>query len=272
MFIVLVSNAQKSEIGYGLGFSTYFGDLNSQELKSNLDQSHPAIQVFYNYYVNQYLNTRISLGQGKISGYDSKSSLKWQNERNLSFESKITELTGVAEYNVLGLNYIVNPYVFAGVNYFRFNPKTMYNGEWIDLQPLGTEGQGSSVHPDRNKYKLYDISLVFGGGIKFKVNKSIIISTEIGWRRTNTDYLDDVSDDYVNYYELSRTNGQLAAKLSDRTSEYFGSNEIIDRETGEKRGGAKSRDYYTMTFVNIVYTLNSGNPFGNTKNVKCPKF
>jgi len=271
--LVFISNisAQKSEIGIGFGLSTYYGDLSGDILLNNLKQSHPAVQVIYNYYFNRYFNSRISLGHGTVSGDDSFSTKDWQKERNLSFQSSITELSGIAEFNILGINHRINPFLYSGVNIFHYNPKTFYKGEWIYLQPLGTEGQGSYLHPDRPKYSLMDISLIFGGGIKFKINPSLMLSLELGWRRTNSDYLDDISKDYVGYSELKRTNGELAATLADRTNEYNGFSPE-SRIAGSQRGGDKIKDYYSMSFINIVYTLNSGNPIKRRNKVICPGF
>ena len=263
--------AQKNEFGIGLGVSTYFGDLSSDRMSNNLKQSHPAVQIYYNYYINQYFNSKIALGYGTISGDDSFSSENWQKERNLSFQSSITELSGMVEYNILGIDHLINPFLFSGVNVFHFNPQTKYNGQWVYLQPLGTEGQGSYLHPDRVKYSLIDISLIFGGGMKIKINQSLMLSIEFGWRRTNTDYLDDVSKDYIGYSELKRTNGELAANLADRTGEYNGF-DPVSRIPGSQRGGEKVKDYYTMSFVNFVYILNSGNPFKRRNKVSCPRF
>ena len=272
VFFVANIYAQKSEVGIGIGIATYDGDLSVKNVKSYISQSHPAIQVFYSYYFNRFLNTKVSLGATTLSASDSKSDIQWQKERNLSFKTNIYEFNAKGEYNIFGINHVVNPFIFAGVNAFSFNPKTKYNGEWVYLQPLGTEGQGSRLHPDKRKYKLYDISMVFGIGAKIRLNNSVTISVELGWRRTNTDYIDDVSGDYINYYELVRTNGKLAAELADRTNEYYGNNTVIERRKGEVRGGAKIKDYYAISFVNFVYTLNSGNPFRYSRSVSCPRF
>jgi hypothetical protein len=35
------------------------------------------------------------------------------------------------------------PFVFAGLGYFHTNPQNLLNDTWYDLQPLGTEGQGT---------------------------------------------------------------------------------------------------------------------------------
>ncbi len=36
------------------------------------------------------------------------------------------------------------PFVFAGLAYFHTNPQNQLDDTWYDLQPLGTEGQGTS--------------------------------------------------------------------------------------------------------------------------------
>ena len=271
IFFVKTVNAQITEVGIGIGYSTYFGDLNAPALGTNIEQSHPAFQIFYNYYLNRHLNTRISLGYGVVSGDDSKSQLEWQKQRNLSFQSSIVEFSGLAEYNIFGMEDIINPFVYFGFNGFHFDPKTYYEGEWVRLQPLGTEGQGLNSYPDRKKYSLIRMSIVTGAGIKIKVNNAFLVSLEIGLRRTNTDYLDDVSKTYVNYYELLRVNGELAAKLSDRTKEYLGPNSNFERQTDAQRGGEKVPDFYTMTFFNIVYRIGEHIPFIKPK-VHCPAF
>lgn len=271
LFFINNTYAQKSVLGAGLGFSTYYGDLSSDILQNDLKQSHPAIQLFYSYYINQYLNLKFDLGYGNVSGDDSYSSRDWQKERNLSFKSSVTEVSAIAEINFLGIKHKINPFLFFGVNMFHFNPKAYYNGQWIELQPLGTEGQGTYLYPDRKKYSLYEYSIIFGGGVKMQINQSVMLSFELGWRKTNTDYLDDVSKDYAGYEELKNTNGELAAELADRTDEYNGFDPAT-RIPGTQRGGEKVKDYYTMSFVNFIYILDKANLFKRRNKVVCPKF
>ncbi|MGE5354811.1 MAG: DUF6089 family protein [Deltaproteobacteria bacterium] len=262
------SYSQQSELGIGLGVCTYYGDLGRDNLKS----IHPAFQVFYNYRFNAFLNTRLSFGMGTISGNDSYSTNAGQNQRNLSFRSNVNEFAGVLEFNYGGIGKNIIPYFYAGVNAFLFNPKTLYNGEWVYLRELGTEGQGSVHHPDKIKYSLLESSIVFGAGVKIAVTAHLAFSIDLGWRRTNTDYIDDVGGEYINYNELLRSNGELAAKLSDRTPEYLGITEHMNRETGAQRGGNSSGDYYVMSFLNVLYNLNGTYAVKNAKSVKCPKF
>ena len=266
-FAFLVS-AQRSQFGIGAGVCSYYGDLGRNDMKN----THPAFQVFHNYHFNKFLNTRLSFGHSAVSGNDHYSLQHSQKERNLSFRSNVNELTGVLELNVFGTDYIINPYLYGGFNVFHFNPKTQFEGEWVYLRDLGTEGQGSDQHLDKLKYKLIESSIVFGAGIKVPVTRSVIVSFDIGWRRTNTDYLDDVGGEYINYNELLRSNGELAAKLSDRSPEYLGTYYLPGKATGSQRGGNKVRDYYIMSFISMIYDLHGSYPVKICKPVKCPKF
>jgi len=271
LFFINNINAQNSEIGIGLGISTYFGDLNTNKFYDDIKQSHPSVEIFYNYFLNPHFNLKIALGHGTISGDDSYSDKDWQKERNLSFSSIITELSGIVEFNILSNDHLIIPFIFSGGNAFYFNPKTLYKGEWVHLQPLGTEGQGSNLYPDRKKYKLVNFSLIFGAGIKFKINQLLTLSIEQGWRRTNTDYLDDVSKEYAGYENLKNTNGELAAILADRTNEYNGF-DPLSRIPGTQRGGSKVKDFYTMSFVSLIYSLQDDIFVRKKNKVTCPKF
>ena len=97
---------------------------------------------------------------------------------------------------------------------------------------------------------------------------------EAGFRKTFTDYLDDVSGSYVNYHELERENGQLAAELANRTGEYFGSDPVI-LPTGTQRGNEQADDWYFMGGVTISYNLigsNNGLGRGSRNGFGCPRF
>lgn len=270
--------AQHTEIGIGLGFSTYWGDLNTPSFTSNLfNNSGLAIQLSGRKIYNNRFGIRGSIMYGRVRGNDAKSDIEWQYQRNLNFRSSIIEGAIMAEYYILGFDEtpgsnIISPYITAGLSIFRFDPTTNYRGSEVRLQPLGTEGQGQAPYGD--KYSLNAIGIPFGGGLKFTISSTINISTEIILRRTNTDFLDDVSSIYVSYPELSRINGTLAANLSSRTNEYFGQSEPIVRETGSQRGGAKVKDYFftSMVTLNILLTDGKGRSVLGRNKILCPSF
>jgi len=272
------TQAQYSEFGLGLGFSTYWGDLNAPSVTNNLlNCSGLAIQGHYRRMMGDNLGFRVSLGYGRIRAKDSNSDQEWQKIRNLSFKSPVIDLSLTGEYYPFGFNpepgySIIAPYISAGLSAFRFDPSTEYQGNSIRLQPLGTEGQGLPGFPA--KYSLTNFGLAFGGGTKIILTETLNIGLEVLMRRTFTDYMDDISTIYVNYDDLSAGNGTLAANLSNRMNEYLGQEEPVQLATGSVRGSAKVKDYYmfSMVSLNFILTDRKGKKrFGKSK-VVCPTF
>jgi len=202
---------------------------------------------------------------GTIKAYDSislKSVSEGRYERNISFKSNISEVSLVAEFHPLFIfiNWLnrdnepprLSPYLAAGVGFFSFNPQAKLNSNWIDLQPLSTEGQGFSEYPDRKIYKLKQLSFPVGAGFKYELSPAINLRFEIIDRITTTDYLDDLSTRYVNPNLFTKyfTGTQLAnaQALNDRRSktnpEY-----PINPNGGQLRGNPKNKDsYFTCNF------------------------
>lgn len=271
------NNAQYTEMGIGLGFSTYWGDLNSTGFGSNVvNNSGFAIQLSGRKIFKQNFGLRASFTFGSMRGDDANSSLEWQKQRNLSFKSSITELAIMGEYYIFGFNTeagssVFLPYLTAGIAGFRFDPRAVFQGNEVRLQPLGTEGQGLPNFD--NKYGLYAFSIPFGGGAKFIISKTVNISADIILRRTFTDYIDDVSTNYVDFSELGSGVSPLTPRLANRTNEYLGQTEIVTVPTGTQRGGAKVDDYYFMSVISLNIMISDGKGgFGRGNKVKCPEF
>lgn len=279
ILFVSKNNAQYSDIGLGLGMSTYWGDLNSPSFMKNLTKnSGIAVQLHYRKMFNHRIGLKTGLTFGSFKGSDIHSTLEWQLQRNLNFKSSITELAIMGEYYLLRFDTepgsrIFSPYLTAGLASFWFNPKTIYNGSEVRLQPLGTEGQGMPGRPE--KYRLQSFSIPFGAGTKITLTETLNIGLEVVIRRTFTDYIDDLSTTYVNYDDLNTSNGTLAANLGNRMNEYFGQLEPVELPTGAQRGGSKVDDYYVMTMVtvNFMFTDWKGKRrFGKGNGVTCPTF
>lgn len=269
-----MAQSQNLEVGLMLGGSYYSGDMDAPKYSTNLKNTKFAFGLFGRYHLSNKMAIRASLTFAKLRGADSLSVAQWQIDRNLSFENNITELSGTFEYNFFEFNPLngigskFTPYVFAGLAYFRHNPTTLYLGQTIELQPLGTEGQGMLGY--ENKYSLNQLSIPFGGGIKYALTDKILLGFEINGRKTFTDHLDDLSGEYVNYDDLLNGNGFLSAQLSDRTQELTG--EISDRATGSQRGKASVKDYYFTGMVTLSYRLESSFGFGGGGEMGCPTF
>lgn len=187
-------------------------------------------------------------------------------ERNLNFKSKITDFMLGFEVHPL---YILNaknedkepplfsPYLLAGVGFFSFKPQTTLNGKTIDLQPLSTEGQGFAEYPDRKPYKLNQLNIPLGVGIKYELNSNLNLRAEFVYRKLNTDYLDDVSQDsyvdptlYANYFIGSRlTNALLLNNRQYELDPGHGYN------TADERGNPSNKDAYFTFNIKIGYNF-----------------
>jgi hypothetical protein len=238
----------RSTLGIKGGGSYYIGDLNQYH---HFRRTNISAGLIYRYYVNSRIELRLSYNYGKIAGNDADSNYEYQRLRNLSFESDIHELVGGIEFNYLNYKigdgkYFFTPYMFIEAGAFRMNPKREYQGEMIELQPLGTEGQGSALN-DKDPYSLTQFVIPMGVGVKMNVGKTMAISLEYGIRKTFTDHLDDVGGDYVDPVLLTQANGNLATRMSDPS---LGGFEAIG-----PRGNSSTNDWYSMFGLMITFKL-----------------
>ncbi|MBP6429042.1 MAG: outer membrane beta-barrel protein [Bacteroidales bacterium] len=248
------ANAQfieKSDFGIIVGGGNYIGDLNP---KYNFYKTKLMVGGIYRYNFNPRWAIRGNFLFGTVAAYDAD----FENIRNLSFESKINEISAICEFNFFDYQigsrkHRLTPYIFAGVGVFFMNPKALMENrvtniiEWVELQPLATEGQG--IEGFDSPYSLTQISIPFGLGLKFSVNKFISIGFEWGLRKTFTDYIDDVSKDYVDRYTLLNWSGEQGYAASDRTNEVL---EGVSNPAGSMRGNPATKDWYQ--FFGLIIT------------------
>lgn len=241
----------RSEIGIMAGGSYYIGDLNRF---GHFKGTQPAGSLFYRYNIHSRLSFRVNFSYGNVVGDDKWSKDPLLSNRNLNFKSDIFELGAGVEFHYMPFQlgskkYRGTAYFLAELAVFRMNPKTQYNGEWIFLQPLGTEGQGTALGT-RGHYNLFQVAIPLGLGVKLSLGKRASIGLEYGIRKTFTDYLDDVgADAFVDPVELAATSGPLAATLSNRS---------VDGSRYGKRGTSATKDWYA--FFGVTLTFRLGNP------------
>ncbi len=243
---------ERAEIGVILGGGNYIGDINPGY---NFYNTKPMLGAIYRYNFNARWVIRASASFGKVGASDADFP---DNIRNLSFESKINEIAAITEFNFFNYKtgsrkHRVTPYLYGGVAVFFMNPKTeIFNPqtgrrEIVELQPLGTEGQGMEGYG--KKYSLTQVSIPFGLGIKFSLNSYICMGLDWGLRYTFTDYLDDVSGDYIGREELILGGSELRANCSDRTNEIFPG---LYNEAGSMRGNPEKKDLYQFFGLTIT--------------------
>ncbi len=268
LLISLVASSQNFNITAFAGFSNYQGDL--QDKRFTLKQSHTAFGAGVLYDVTDKFAVRANATFGKVSG-DDKAAAK-NSSRNLNFTTTISDVHLGLEYSIFSLDErSLSPYVFAGISYFGFNPYSNDTlGRKIYLQPLSTEGQG--FYQGRKKYSLGQIAIPFGGGVKFALSPNVRLAAEVGMRKTNTDYLDDVSTTYIDQAILFANRGQLAVEMAFRGDEL--KTGLSYPADGSQRGSAKSKDWYYFSGISLIVKLNSNGGGGRSNSNKyktgCP--
>jgi hypothetical protein len=286
----------KVEIGVGLGPLFFLGDLGGSQGYGKTfvkDVDIPLTKLCKGIYINiepvEWLGFRLAGNVGVLEGNDAQTPNKGGEEvnrlmRNLSFRSKLLEgYAGIELYptvffeNFDGLFGKLRPYAVMGLGVFHFDPETKdNNGNWVKLQPLHTEGQGFPEYPDRRPYALTQLEMPLGVGFKYYMSDNMYIGLEVLHRKLFTDYVDDVSTNYIdpNYfdYHLSPTDAALAKQLNYRgTYPWVTSPSDV---VGEIRGDPKQNDAYFSTIIRIGWRMNGSNaPNGGAeRQMRCPKF
>jgi len=253
------SQAQEGfEVGGWAGASYYYGDL-----KTTVDLSNPnlAFGMLARYNFNERVCLALSGNYGKVAANDADSNNPYEQARNLSFESEIVDAALRLEFNFLELKHgskdqFFSPYLFGGLSAFYYNPKTEYNGQLVELRPLGTEGQFKGE-------EYYSISggWAFGMGIKVDLSYRWSLNFEVDGRRLFTDYLDDVSTTYADADDIEGLRGEVAVALADRSIDIPGVDTANFGIAGKQRGDSQSNDIYAFGKISLVYY------FGD---LKCP--
>jgi len=274
MASLLSASSQGWTADFFVGTANYQGDL--LEKRYTMQNSHFSLGLGAGYTFNEHFRVRGLLSFGKVTADDKDNSDPALIARNLNFFSNITELSVTAHYDFFDIKYSrITPYVFAGLGLFHFNPYTYDStGNKIMLKPLSTEGQGLQAYPNRKPYSLMQFNIPFGAGIKFSVNESITLAWEIGLRKTFTDYLDDLSNTYVDESILTAEKGPLAAAMAFRGDELKNSPGTYPVE-GSVRGGPEYKDWYYFSGLTASYTLPFGDSYRVSKSkrgsVNCPR-
>lgn len=246
--LVLTMNVRGQYLETGLtgGGMLYTGDLNPAPAP-HLTQPAFGLLMRYNFTPRWVWKNTVTLGHVKGEDLEGKA----LSGRSLSFRSRLTEISSQIEFNFL--NYytgsrrqLFSPYLFAGLSLFTFNPQAQFNGQWVDLQPLRTEGQDTQMYPDRKPYSRISLALPFGMGLKLSVNKKMTVGMEAGYRKTLTDYLDDVSTTY--YLQGNEIDPALP--------EEFLSDPLRNHSPGMQRGNPAYKDWYAYAGVFVTYKIN----------------
>lgn len=286
-------------LGVGVSALNYYGDLSPKPgiFSTDISFTRPALSLFYAHRFGPRYTLTGSFMYGALKGSDKESADPGDAEngvfrytRNLSFRNRIKELSVVASIDLFPNTQTYfsrvdwTPYLFAGGSVLLHNPQAQAPatdlhgnalpeaGEWVNLRDLGTEGQNAQLlETDVNygikAYKNIQIAIPMGVGARFKLNEVLDFSVEWGFRYLFTDYIDDVSQHYV---DLGVLDSELARAMSYRSNEvatpthtYIGRDgksysvvagygaEFIDNNRGSKN----DKDIYMVTTFKLSYIL-----------------
>lgn len=271
LLLSVIATAQRVHIGVFGGLSAYTGDLTDKIFPKEV--TNAAIGITGNYELTDQFMLRGGFTYSVVGGADRFSERPSHINRNLSFESSVYEFSAVMEYYLNNLyDRRFSPYGFAGLAAYHFNPYTYYGGQKVFLKPLSTEGQGLPGYPDAKPYRLTQMAVPFGAGIKYRINDKLRVGLELGYRKLFTDYLDDVSTVYADPADLLAAKGQLAVDISYRGDEIAGGNPLYPaKSTG--RGREDRKDAYYFTGIHLTYQLGGKGSrlFSGSKNsTGCP--
>jgi len=258
----------RNEFSFGIGASNFLGELGgadrigSHNIKGirdlDFNATRPAIEIGYRRFFSPNIAVKAGFVYGQVSGDDALTDEIYRKNRNLHFKSPIAELSIQLDYfpfreyfghiyrsnGVVGkrVNHL-SPYLFGGIGGFWFNPKAKYQGSWVALRPLQTEGVD---------YSKFSIALPVGMGLKYAIDKQWSIGLEVGLRYTFTDYIDDVSTVYVDKSNES----PMVQYLANPSPNEIGTPSWT--QPGEQRGSPQANDSYVFAILSVNYKLLKG--------------
>lgn len=289
LIILLVNNTAYGQkfnkmgaVGFSVGTSNFMGDLGGSRnigrsfiYDLDIQATRPALSVFYKYHLNPFLSFKGELSFTQLMGDDAFTKAEFFEDRsyprryrNLNFRSPIISLGVMAELTLYNYepgnidNFKVAPFVGVGGGMFWFDPRTddPLNGERVRLQPLGTEGQG--LDGFRSKYSLIQPQILGSAGIKFNAGPMLAMTIEVIYHQTFTDYIDDVSQKFVDpaifFANYDPTTAALVARLHNRSGELGLPPDpaltVITRP-GEIRGDESDRDQFFRVQASFMVLL-----------------
>ncbi len=246
---------KSKDVGIIVGTSYYIGEVNPyKHFGTNLKLGGG---IHYRNNFDRRWALKGSLLYGQVEAWDSDSNDPFMQNRNLSFRNQVIEGSMQFElnffpYQIGNSDYPATPYLFAGLGFFNMKPMANYRGTWYELQPLGTEGQGTgNGAPDYYKTNL--LCMPFGVGFRVNIFSVLAFNLEWGVRKTWTDYFDDISGNYVDRGVLAETSGPLAAALSDRSLVKETNNGASI--TGLQRGDPGRKDFYFFALASLSFRI-----------------
>lgn len=267
----------RKEVTLQIGGSGFLGDLGGRN-RTGTDFSpadleialtRPAVSAGFRYKLNKNFNVHSSLNYLLLAGDDKLTTEKYRNNRNLNFKSNVFELAsrlefGISSFKRTGVYRLKRSSLgkinrrkafevigFVGVGVFYFNPKgkNPTSGKWENLYNLHTEGQGLPDGP--SQYKRVSVSIPMGVSFHYIIDKDWSIGLELCYRKTFTDYIDDVSTNYYDKTALFNAYGATSVLMADPSKgDIPGASSPNGDGSGAQRGD-KNKDAFATVQITV---------------------
>lgn len=178
------------ELGGFLGIANYQGDLSQDPIEFGATKFSVGGLVRYHYGPRLYFKGSVYAGQ--ISGSDLNADPESGNfARGWSMTSNLLEVTINAEwlplaktrFNDVGIfRAQINPYLFVGIG-------SNFSKPVVDWENGATPAVG---FPEEGSTRNF-LVVPMGGGLRFDFTQWSTLGFEAGWRYTNSDYIDGIS-------------------------------------------------------------------------------
>jgi hypothetical protein len=269
----------RKEVFISMGSSHFLGDLGGRDREGkdyspvdlDLGSTRTAFGAGFRYRVKRWFNVTGTFNYLILRGDDAETFEKFRSNRNLNFKTNLFELNALAEFGYTsarsGNRYSIKRtltrrmhtrtwslFAYTGLGGFYFNPKgRMPNGKYVKLYPLHTEGQGLPGGP--KQYSRYQISIPIGAYYKITWSKTWSVAIDFCWRKTFTDYIDDVSGGYYDPVKLGAAYGPLAVQMADPNKGLIdGFSSPAADGTPAQRGDTNLDSYGTIQ-ITVGYTI-----------------
>lgn len=276
IFIPSLASAQlwkryRKQVFGGVGVTNFLGDLGGgNDIGVNdftdldIAATRMTVTAGFKYQLTKNFSARANLTYGLLRGDDKFTKEQFRRARDLHFRSNIWEASIMGELYLLqnsrngafrlrgvrGNRALkMDIYLLGGIGFMYFNPKgQLDNGDWVALQPIGTEGQG--LPGQKDKYSRTTLTVPLGIGVAKTINRYWSVGIEFVHRVTFTDYIDDVGGLFYNPDAIINANGGNE-ELRPLITSSNGANGI----PGEIRGDSKQNDHFMTGTITVTKKL-----------------
>lgn len=284
----------KWEYGGGFGAANYLGEIGGKDgsrrdfvSDMKLGSTRYNFMGYSRYKINKSISLKGQLLFLNISGADKFSTEVSRVGRNLNFSTNIIEASVQGEWNFFSQSKLsggggllkgkkkktdFRSYIFAGVGAFYYNPTTTINGTKYNLRDYQTEGV---------KYSPIGVTFPLGIGLAYTIDRKYRFSFDLGYRITNTDYLDDASTKYADkkgapLIEQQISNPNMLFYANNPSATPANSDGVLlenplnygydySRNVGTKRGDPKNKDGYVAATLTFGFVIKGKNKYYKSK-------